>query len=91
MAWSYVDRERWRPEVQRGWAMIGAMVKRRRHAIRWSQRDLERACYVDQTIISRLETGKLAGMKFSRFAALVAAMGGLDVDAPHPPPPGPIF
>jgi len=62
-------------------------VKRRRITLRWSQRDLERVSGVDQTVISRLENGVLSGMRFSRFARLVAAMNGLDVDQPHPPSP----
>ena len=85
MAWIAEDRERRYPEVQRGWELIGAAVKRRRLAIRWSQRDLERASGVDQTVISRLENGRLSGLRFSRFARLVASMKGLDPEAPHPP------
>jgi DNA-binding Xre family transcriptional regulator len=85
MAWKAEDRERWFPDVQRGWELIGVTVKRRRFAIRWSQRDLERASGVDQTVISRLENGRLSGLRFSRFARLVAAMNGLDPEAPHPP------
>ena len=85
MAWTAEDRERRFPEVQRGWELIGAAVKRRRLAIRWSQRDLERASGVDQTVISRLENGRLSGLRFSRFARLVASMKGLDPEAPHPP------
>ncbi len=85
MAWTAEDRERRFPEVQRGWELIGAAVKRRRFAIRWSQRDLERASGIDQTVISRLENGRLSGLRFSRFARLVAAMNGLDPEAPHPP------
>ena len=87
MAWSASDRERLEPEVQRGWEIIGAMVKRRRLTIAWSQRDLERASGIDQSAISRLENGRLSGLRFSRFARLVTAMNGLDPDAPHPPHP----
>jgi transcriptional regulator with XRE-family HTH domain len=87
MAWSREARERRFPEVQRGWELVGNAVKRRRRALHWSQRDLERASGVDQTVISRLENGILPGIRFSRFARLVEAMNGLDVDLPHPPPP----
>ncbi len=87
MAWSAADRERWKPEVQRGWEILGAMVKRRRIALHWSQRDLQRATGIHQSAISRLETGRLSGLRMARFAALVAAMKGLDPDAPHPKPP----
>jgi transcriptional regulator with XRE-family HTH domain len=61
------------------------MVKRRRLTIAWSQRDLERASGIDQSAISRLENGRLSGLRFSRFARLVTAMNGLDPDAPRPP------
>ena len=61
------------------------MVKRRRLTIAWSQRDLERASGIDQSAISRLENGRLSGLRFARFARLVTAMNGLDLDAPHPP------
>jgi DNA-binding Xre family transcriptional regulator len=87
MAWSAEARGDRDPDVQRGWEIVGRMVKRRRTAIRWSQRDLSRACGLAQSAISRLETGNLSGVRFSRFAKLVAAMGGLDPDAPRPPRP----
>ena len=87
MAWNPVERSDRDPELQRGWEIIEAMVKRRRSRIGWSQRDLARACGLAQSAISRLETGKLSGVRFGRFAKLVAAMGGLDPDAPHPPMP----
>jgi DNA-binding Xre family transcriptional regulator len=89
MPWSVEARERRFPEVQRGWDILGAAVKRRRMAIHWSQRDLEWASGVDQTVISRLENGVLPGIRFSRFARLVAAMNGLELDRPHPPHPRP--
>jgi DNA-binding Xre family transcriptional regulator len=91
MTWTAEARERRHPDVQRGWELLGSAVKMRRMTIRWSQRDLERACGVDQTVISRLENGVLPGIRFSRFARLVAAMNGLDVDRPHPPPPRPFW
>jgi transcriptional regulator with XRE-family HTH domain len=87
MAWNPESRSDRDPEVQRGWEIVGRMVKRRRTRIAWSQRDLSRACGLAQSAISRLETGKLSGVRFGRFAKLVAAMNGLDPDAPHPPRP----
>jgi transcriptional regulator with XRE-family HTH domain len=73
------------PEAQRGWEIIGAMVKRRRIALGWSQRDLQDATGFHQSSISRLERGVLAGIRFSTFARLVSLMNGLDIDAPPPP------
>jgi DNA-binding Xre family transcriptional regulator len=85
MAWTAEARERRFPEVQRGWELLGAAVKRRRIAMRWSQRDLQRASGLHQSAISRLERGILSGIRFSTFARLVAAMNGLDPERPHPP------
>ena len=85
MAWTAEDRERRFPAVQRGWELLGAAVKRRRIAIGWSQRDLQRASGLNQSAISRLERGILSGIRFSTFARLVAAMNGLDLARPHPP------
>jgi transcriptional regulator with XRE-family HTH domain len=62
------------------------MVKRRRQQLRWSQRDLARRALIDQSTISRLERGSLSGLRFARFARLVAVMNGLEPEAPHPPP-----
>jgi transcriptional regulator with XRE-family HTH domain len=61
------------------------MVKRRRELLGWSQRELAHRSGTSQSVISRFETGKLRGLKFQRFAAMVAVMGGLDVAAPRPP------
>jgi transcriptional regulator with XRE-family HTH domain len=84
MAWSAENR-RWRhPEIQAGWELIGGMVKRRRMALRWTQRDLSRRCGLDQGAICRLERGTLQGLRFKRFVAIVIAMNGLD---PADPPP----
>lgn len=73
------------PLIQLGWDIIGAMVKRRRHRLGWSQRDLAQRSAVSQPAISRLENGTLRGLKLKRLAAIVAVMGGLDEDLPHPP------
>jgi transcriptional regulator with XRE-family HTH domain len=67
------------PQQQRGFDRIGVMVKRRRMALGWTQRVLEGRSGIDQTVISRIENGKQYGMRWSRFADLVEALGGLDV------------
>jgi transcriptional regulator with XRE-family HTH domain len=86
MTWTELDRRDRRPEVQYGWEIIGEMVRRRRLQLGWSQRDLGDAAGIAQSAISRLENGKLRGMRMNRFATIVAAMGGLDRDQPAPPP-----
>ena len=85
MAWTAEDRERRFPEVQRGWELIGAAVKRRRFAIRWSQRDLERASGIDQTRDLAPREWSALWAALLPLRRLVAAMNGLDPDAPHPP------
>jgi transcriptional regulator with XRE-family HTH domain len=85
MAWLEGPLRERDPLIQLGWEVIGAMVKRRRHALGWNQRELARRCSLSQPIVSRLENGKLRGLKLSRLAAMVAVMGGLDEHLPHPP------
>ena len=87
MAWTQEANGRRSADVQRGWDILGAAVKRRRLALGWSQRDVQRATGIHQTVISRLERGVLTGIRFSKFARLVAAMNGLDLERPHPRPP----
>ena len=84
MSWTAVKRRERHPEVQAGWEMIGAMVKRRRLALRWTQRDLSWRSGLDQAAICRLERGTLRGLRFKRFVAIVFAMNGLDPTAPAP-------
>ena len=84
MAWTAENRRARHPEVQAGWELIGAMVKRRRRALGWTQRELSWRCGLDQAAICRLERGTLHGLRFRRFVAIVAAMNGLDVAAPAP-------
>ncbi len=60
------------------------MIRRRRRAIKWSQQDLAFAVGLAQSTISRLEAGTLTGIRFDRFARIVAALDGLDPDTPFP-------
>ena len=64
------------PQEQHGFDLIGAEIKRRRLALRWTQRFLEAQSGIDQTVISRIENGKQYGIRWSRFALLVDALGG---------------
>jgi transcriptional regulator with XRE-family HTH domain len=72
---------------QRGYDLIGAMLKRRRVLGGLTQRELERLTGIDQTVISRLENGRQYGLRWSRFAILVARLDGLDAATAAPPPP----
>ena len=92
MSWDpyqgYTDRR-----VLRGLVGIGQVVKCRRIQRGISQRELERLSGVDQTIICRLENGKLYNLRWARFARIVGALDGLDVSAPateRPAWPGPV-
>ena len=58
-----------------GMAAIGESVRRARWRAGLSQRHLGRLCGLDQSIISRLENGKLANLRWWRFAALVGVLG----------------
>jgi transcriptional regulator with XRE-family HTH domain len=72
---------------QRGYDLIGAMLKRRRLSAGITQREVERLTRIDQTVISRLENGRQYGLRWSRFAILVATLDGLDDATAAPPPP----
>ena len=67
------------PQEQHGFELIGATVKRRRVSLGLTQRHLEALSGIDQTVISRIENGKQYGLRWSRFANLVDALGGFDV------------
>ncbi len=71
---------------QRGYDLIGEMLKLRRLGAGLTQRRLETLTGIDQTVISRLENGKQYGLRWSRFAILVATLDGLD-GASKPPQP----
>lgn len=72
------------PRTARGFELIGGAVRGRRRRLGISQRQLELLSGVDQTVISRLECGRLTGLRWSRFARLVEAVGGLGVGDPLP-------
>ncbi len=76
MAWYEGHRD---PQTQHGFDLIGNMVKRRRTYLHWTQRYLEELSGIDQTVISRIENGRQYGLRWSRWANLVDALGGLEV------------
>lgn len=78
MTWETFDSRSASTAAQRGFELIGAAVRRRRHRLYVSQRVLGIHCGIDQSTISRLENGKLGGLRWSRFAVLVYVLGGLE-------------
>jgi transcriptional regulator with XRE-family HTH domain len=84
VAWDTFEIERAEPMVKVGMHFIGELVRHRRHRLKISQADLGFAVGVHQSVISRLENGRLRGMRFAKFARLVAVLGGLDPQGPVP-------
>ncbi len=84
MTWASFDIPAHDASTITGFELIGRLVRMRRHRVGLTQRQLERLCGIDQTVISRLENGRLGGLRWSRFASLVEALGGLDEDDPWP-------
>ena len=54
----------------------------------WTQRQLGAYSGIDQAVICRLENGKQYGLRWSWLAALIDALGGLDVGPGAADPPG---
>ncbi len=64
-----------RHEVEQlGYDLIGASLMEGRVAAGLTQRQLERLSGIDQTVISRLENGRQSGLRWSRYAILVAVL-----------------
>ena len=61
------------PEARRG-ASLGQLLREWRLGRGWSQRDLERISGVNQSIISRLENGRVVGMQLSTLGRLAWAL-----------------
>lgn len=74
-------RQRRDPVTARGMRRIGAATRERRERRHLSQRDLAALTGLHQSTISRFERGERCGMRWSRFAAMVEVLGGLDFDA----------
>jgi transcriptional regulator with XRE-family HTH domain len=62
------------PEIRHGLEVIGEAIRSGRRDRRWTQFALERASGVDQTVISRLENGRLTSLRLIRLAAIFAAL-----------------
>jgi DNA-binding XRE family transcriptional regulator len=73
-------------ETLAGLVTLGESVRRARWRAGLSQRHLGRLCGLDQSIISRLENGKLANLRWWRFALLINALGDAwDASSRRPP------
>ena len=57
-----------------GLAQIASWVKEGRRATRMTQQLVENISGVDQTVISRLENGRLHSIRFVRLAAVIGAI-----------------
>ncbi|HTU01320.1 MAG TPA: helix-turn-helix transcriptional regulator [Candidatus Sulfotelmatobacter sp.] len=55
-------------------ASLGPLIREWRLGRGWSQRDLERISGVNQSIISRLENGRVVGMQLSTLGRLAWAL-----------------
>src|SRR5689334_22157613 len=75
MVWDNPIRD---PAQQRGFDLVGRTIRRKRQWLGLSQRQLEGLSGIDQTVISRIETGKQYGIRWFRFARLVDALDGLE-------------
>jgi DNA-binding Xre family transcriptional regulator len=62
------------PFVVLGKQTIGASVRSRRLMLGWSQRGMSRRVGVSQSVISRLETGRLNGIRWQTFARIVGVL-----------------
>jgi transcriptional regulator with XRE-family HTH domain len=82
MVWTTSDGRPVDPASERGLKAIGQAVRRRRRQLVLSQRELAVLSGLSQSMISRLETGRLRGLRWRRFARLVDALDGLDFGEP---------
>jgi predicted XRE-type DNA-binding protein len=55
---------------------LGRWIRQARYQSGMSQRQLEWVCGVDQTVISRLENGRLRHMRLQRVARVLAGLAG---------------
>ncbi|HEX5824979.1 MAG TPA: helix-turn-helix domain-containing protein [Candidatus Limnocylindrales bacterium] len=68
------------PAVDFGLACLGQALFDARRRAGYSQSQLARVSGVHQSTISRIERGRLDGMRLRRLAVLIAALGGISID-----------
>jgi transcriptional regulator with XRE-family HTH domain len=67
--------------------LLGRLIRQARYRSGLSQRQLEWICGVDQTVISRLENGRVRHMRVQRVASVIAGLAGhmmITRDGPMP-------
>jgi hypothetical protein len=72
--WERPSHIRVTPVAEIGLAQMAAWVKAGRRATRMTQQLVENISGVDQTVISRLENGKVHSMRLVRLAAVIGAI-----------------
>ncbi|HEU4572379.1 MAG TPA: helix-turn-helix transcriptional regulator [Candidatus Limnocylindrales bacterium] len=55
--------------------LVGREVRRARHSLGWTQRDLGGVARLSQSTISRIEHGRNRTLKLSKMARLLVALG----------------
>jgi transcriptional regulator with XRE-family HTH domain len=68
------------PAVDFGLECLGRALFDARRRAGYTQSQLARISGVHQGTISRIERGKLDGMRLRRLAVLIAALGGIEID-----------
>jgi transcriptional regulator with XRE-family HTH domain len=68
------------PAVDFGLECLGRALFDARRRAGYTQSQLARISGVHQSTISRIERGKLDGMRLRRLAVLIAALGGIEID-----------
>ena len=61
-------------EVTRARVELGEALRQARHAKGYSQAMLGRLAWLDQSVISRLENGRMVGVRFSTLIRLLDAL-----------------
>ena len=82
MGWEQRDASGRDPAIQRGMELLGRALRRQRRRSGLTQRQLGVMTGVDQSTISKFENGRRCGLRWSRFARIVAVLDGLDFDEP---------
>jgi predicted transcriptional regulator len=72
------------PFVVLGKRTIGAAVRSRRLRLGWSQRGMAQRVGVSQSVISRLETGRLNGIRWQTFARVIGVLQAYANDVHRP-------